>query len=84
MAEHEDESKVRVREIVLKPKEPLEKLSWEETAREMAVSDEDWSDWEAMPDGWDAVTVRTGSAISVEVIRTTLDRSASRAGHERE
>src|SRR5438876_388613 len=32
------------------------KLSWEETAREMAASDEDWSEWEAtLADGLDAV-----------------------------
>jgi antitoxin MazE len=32
------------------------KLSWEETARAMAASDEDWSDWDAtLADGLDAV-----------------------------
>ncbi len=40
-------------EIVLKPKKPPKKLSWEETAQEMAAAAEDWSDWEALPDGWD-------------------------------
>ena len=25
----------------------MKKLTWEETAREMATSTEDWSDWEA-------------------------------------
>lgn len=41
-------------EIVLRPKsEPPLKLSWEDTYKEMAASDEDWSDWEAMRDGWD-------------------------------
>ena len=42
--------------LLLKPKKQA-KLSWEETFREMAASDEDWSDWQAMPDGaiepWD-------------------------------
>lgn len=40
-------------EIVLKPKKPAKKLSWDETARQMAAASEDWADWEAMPDGWD-------------------------------
>lgn len=31
-------------------------LSWEETARQMAASDEDWSEWDAtLADGLDAV-----------------------------
>ena len=29
------------------------KLSWEETAREMAADGEDWSAWESMKDGFD-------------------------------
>jgi antitoxin MazE len=41
-------------EIVLKPKKASKKLSWEETARQMSASNEDWSGWEALPDGWDA------------------------------
>lgn len=40
-------------EIVLKPKKAPKKLSWEETAQQMAEATEDWSDWEALPDGWD-------------------------------
>ena len=33
------------------------KLSWEETAREMAKSDESWSDWDAtVDDGLDALS----------------------------
>jgi antitoxin component of MazEF toxin-antitoxin module len=43
--------------LLLKAKKQA-KLSWEETAAEMARSDEDWSDWESLPDGkvepWDA------------------------------
>lgn len=31
------------------------KLSWEETARAMAASAEDWSDWDQLADGLDAV-----------------------------
>ncbi|MCX6565943.1 MAG: AbrB/MazE/SpoVT family DNA-binding domain-containing protein [Candidatus Aminicenantes bacterium] len=34
--------------ILLRPAGPLiEKLSWEDTAREMAAAREDWSEWEA-------------------------------------
>ena len=33
--------------ILLRPAGPIqEKLSWEETAREMAVSREDWGEWD--------------------------------------
>ena len=32
--------------LVLRPKAKPKKLSWEETAREMAASDEDWSEWD--------------------------------------
>lgn len=39
-------------ELVLKPKQAPKKLSWEETYKEMAASDEDWSDWESLTDGW--------------------------------
>ena len=41
-------------EIVLRPKKAPKKLTWEETARQMAAADEDWSGWETLPDGWDA------------------------------
>jgi antitoxin component of MazEF toxin-antitoxin module len=34
--------------ILLRPAGPVvEKLSWDETAREMASSGEDWADWES-------------------------------------
>ncbi len=37
--------------LLLKPKKQT-KLSWEETARAMAASDEDWSEWDcAIADG---------------------------------
>jgi antitoxin component of MazEF toxin-antitoxin module len=36
----------RGHEIALKPKAGPKKLSWEETYREMAVADEDWSEWD--------------------------------------
>jgi len=44
----------RENEIVLRPKKPPQKLSWEQTAKEMAASDENWTDWESLSDGWEA------------------------------
>lgn len=43
--------------ILLRPVGPtVEKLSWEETAREMSESREDWSDWDSTSaDGLDVV-----------------------------
>jgi antitoxin MazE len=43
--------------ILLRPRGPVSaKLSWEETAREMARSGEDWSEWDAtLPDGLESV-----------------------------
>ena len=43
--------------ILLRPVgEAVPKLSWEETAREMAAAGEDWSEWdEANADGLDSV-----------------------------
>src|SRR5450759_3981357 len=41
----------------------VEKLSWEDTAREMAASAEDWSAWDAVnADGLAAVPWETGKA----------------------
>jgi antitoxin component of MazEF toxin-antitoxin module len=46
----------RGHELALKPKAGPKKLSWEETAREMAAADEDWSDWEnTVADGLDQI-----------------------------
>jgi antitoxin MazE len=46
----------RGHEIVLTPKSGSIKLSWEETAKEMAASGEDWSDWEGtVADGLDQI-----------------------------
>jgi antitoxin component of MazEF toxin-antitoxin module len=39
-------------EIVLRPKAPRnQKLTWAETYQQMAQADEDWSDWESLPEG---------------------------------
>jgi mRNA interferase MazF len=47
----------RAEGILLRPAGPIvEKLTWEDTAREMAASGEDWSEWdEADLDGLDSV-----------------------------
>jgi antitoxin component of MazEF toxin-antitoxin module len=46
----------RGHEIALKPKAGSKKLSWEETAREMAAAHEDWSGWDrTLADGLDQV-----------------------------
>jgi mRNA interferase MazF len=47
----------RAEGILLRPKGPaVEKLSWEETAREMAAAGEDWSEWDTVDaDGLDSV-----------------------------
>ena len=36
----------RGNELVLRPKGDPSKLSWEETAREIAAANEDWADWD--------------------------------------
>jgi antitoxin component of MazEF toxin-antitoxin module len=57
----------RGHEIVLRPKGGHPKLSWEETAREMAAAHEDWSAWDdTLADGlesipWDQSTSRAKS-----------------------
>ena len=39
-------------EIALRPKRSYkQKLTWEETYKQMAESGEDWRDWEALPEG---------------------------------
>ena len=43
-------AEVRDEGLLLKPSHPG-KLSWEETAREMAASDENWEEWDNLPDG---------------------------------
>ena len=48
--------------ILLRPTGPaVEKLSWEDTAREMAASREDWSAWDAtVADGLDDLPWQAG------------------------
>lgn len=66
--------------ILLRPTGPaVAKLSWEETAREMAASGEDWSDWDAAAsDGldsapWDPATDRVAE-------KPSRHRAKGRAG----
>lgn len=40
--------------ILIQSKGP-QKLSWEETYKEMAKAQEDWSDWERLEDGWETL-----------------------------
>lgn len=43
-------------EIVLRPKRiRRRKLNWAETYQQMAQADEDWSDWESLPEGLTAL-----------------------------
>jgi antitoxin component of MazEF toxin-antitoxin module len=48
--------------LLLRPAGPaIEKLSWADTAREMARAAEDWSEWDATAsDGLDALPWKTG------------------------
>ena len=46
----------RGHELALKPKTSPKKLSWEDTAREMAAANEDWSAWDCtLADGLESV-----------------------------
>lgn len=58
--------------ILLRAAGPVaEKLSWEDTAREMAASPEDWSAWNATAaDGLDGLPWETGKARQVAESRT--------------
>ena len=49
--------------IFLRPVGGVEKLSWEETAREMAAANEDWSEWDALSaDGLDDLPWTPGAS----------------------
>ena len=42
----------RLDEIVLRPKPAQnQRLPWAETYQQMAQAEEDWSDWESLPEG---------------------------------
>jgi len=43
---------LRLDEIALRPKRARgQKLPWAETYQQMAQADEDWTDWESLPEG---------------------------------
>lgn len=50
--------------VFLRPVGPaVEKLSWEDTAREMAAAREDWGEWDAADvDGLESIPWETGEA----------------------
>jgi len=54
--------------ILLRPTGPaVQKLSWDETAREMAASSEDWSEWDsAVSDGLEHVPWEARAQRAVE------------------
>jgi antitoxin component of MazEF toxin-antitoxin module len=58
--------------IFLRPVGPVvEKLSWEDTAREMAASLENWGDWDAAgADGLENILWETGEARTIAEKKT--------------
>lgn len=61
--------------LMLYPREPSAvKLSWEETAREMAVAREDWSAWDiASADGLKSVPWEVRESLSVSEPKSRYD-----------
>jgi antitoxin component of MazEF toxin-antitoxin module len=57
--------------ILLRPAGPVvEKLSWEETAREMAAGSEDWSAWEGTAsDGLESISWETTDRVRERAVR---------------
>lgn len=66
--------------IFLRPVGPIiEKLSWEDTAREMAASSEDWGEWDAADaDGLESIPWETGEAARIAEKKIRY-RSATRS-----
>jgi mRNA interferase MazF len=57
------------------------KLSWEETAREMAASDEDWSEWDVLAgDGLDSAPWTPGKKARIGEKRAPYGRKPSARG----
>ena len=69
--------------ILLRPTGPVvQKLSWDETAREMAASSEDWSEWDsAVSDGLEHVLWEARAQSAVE--RPTRYRTKRRSTRRR-
>ncbi len=66
----------RAEGILLRPAGPaVEKLTWEDTAREMAASGEDWSEWDETDlDGLDSVPWEASKTEQVRETRTPYGR----------
>jgi antitoxin component of MazEF toxin-antitoxin module len=62
--------------ILLRPTGPaVEKLSWEDTARQMAASRETWGDWDAtVGDGLDALPWRESQTEAQQAVREKPER----------
>jgi mRNA interferase MazF len=62
----------RTEGILLRPLGPaVEKLSWEDTAREMSAANEDWSEWDALDaDGLDLVPWQASMGRRIKEKRT--------------
>lgn len=61
----------------------LEKLSWEETAREMAAASEDWTDWRAIDgDGMATVPWKPGDRVAERPATKRSPRRSRRRGGE--
>ena len=70
----------RGHEIALKPKARPKKLSWEETYREMAAADEDWSEWDGtVADGLEDIPWEGPSPRKARRVK----RSAAKVGDAR-
>ncbi len=69
-------------EIVLRPRAGAGKLSWKETAREMAAAGEDWSAWETtVADGIEQIPwVRSVPKVARARAKTRNVRGKSRMG----
>ncbi|GDY21981.1 hypothetical protein LBMAG56_33280 [Verrucomicrobiota bacterium] len=69
-------------EIALRPKAEAGKLTWEQTAREMADAGEDWSEWEAAgADGLEQIPwERAVPKVARASAKTRSIRGKSRAG----
>ncbi len=58
----------------------VEKLTWEDTAREMAAANEDWSEWDVLDgDGLDSVPWEASKGGKVGEKRSPTDRDPARA-----
>lgn len=74
----------RGHEIVLTPKSGSAKLSWEETAKEMAASGEDWSEWEStVADGLEQIPWKTTLAVPTAKLKLKKKAKSNAASGSR-